>query len=187
MSSNRRPSDEQQKEIPPESKPASSTPTSTPSDQPPTQPARMVRPSDIIANSKAGSTAGSGGSTYRPSYYTGYYSGMGSTFGYEQLDAPLDEEAWNQIRKTLSMTAADVEAKIKAEEAAKKLEAMTIDDDGEDAKPSASGDTKAPKDAAPKTTSILYTCAGPSSSFASSSRLRIFVFHYIKYNRYWPT
>ena len=77
---------------------------------------------------------------------------MGSTFGYgffdEQLDAPLDEEAWNQIRKTLSMTAADVEAKIKAEEAAKKLEAMSIDDDGDDAKPSASGDTKASKDAA---------------------------------------
>ena len=111
----------------------------------------MVRPSDIISNSKSASTAGPG-SAYRPSYYSGYYSGMGSTFGYgffdEQLDAPLDEEAWNQIRKTLSMTAADVEAKIKAEEAAKKLEAMSIDDDGDDSKPSASGDTKAPKDAA---------------------------------------
>ena len=47
------------------------------------------------------------------------------------------------------MTAADVEAKIKAEkEAAKKLEAMSINDDGDDSKPSASGDAKAPKDAA---------------------------------------
>ena len=78
---------------------------------------------------------------------------MGSGFGYgffdEQLDTPLDEEAWKQIRKTLSMTAADVEAKIKAEkEAAKKLEAMSINDDGDDSKPSASGDAKAPKDAA---------------------------------------
>ena len=80
---------------------------------------------------------------------------MGSGFGYgffdEQLDTPLDEEAWKQIRKTLSMTAADVEAKLKAEkaaEAAKKLEAMSINDDGDDSKPSASGDAKAPKDAA---------------------------------------
>ena len=77
---------------------------------------------------------------------------MGSGFGYgffdEQLDTPLDEEAWKQIRKTLSMTAADVEAKIKAEKAAKELEAMSINDDGDDSKPSASGDAKDPKDAA---------------------------------------
>ena len=86
---------------------------------------------------------------------------MGSTFDYcffdEPLDAPLDEEAWKHIRKILSRTAADVEAKIKPEEVAKKLEAMSIDDDGDDSKPSASGDdskpsasgdAKAPKDAA---------------------------------------
>jgi len=97
----------------------------------PSQPARMIRPSDILTSSKSGSGSGSTSN----SYYSSSYSGIGSSFGFfdEQLDTPLDEEAWKRICKTLSMTAADVEAKIKAEEAEKKLAAMSIDGDGDEA------------------------------------------------------
>eukprot|EP00563_Minutocellus_polymorphus_P014641 CAMPEP_0181051886 /NCGR_PEP_ID=MMETSP1070-20121207/17294_1 /TAXON_ID=265543 /ORGANISM="Minutocellus polymorphus, Strain NH13" /LENGTH=112 /DNA_ID=CAMNT_0023130939 /DNA_START=99 /DNA_END=437 /DNA_ORIENTATION=+ len=94
----------------------------------------MARPSDITSNTASASVSASTSSSYYSRYVpsAGFYG-----FFDEQLDTPLSEEAWAEIRKTLSMTAADVEAKIKAEEAAKELAAMSIEDnDADDTKPS---------------------------------------------------